>query len=1074
MYAKNRLSEEYRGGVAEFLAIAENNMRESMKDHMRCPCIDCKNEKLWGDKRQVQSHLIRRGFMTGYTYWTMHGETEPFDNAAGGEGGEEDEDEEEAENMFIPSPLGGETYDVDHNTLDSMLRDVEPEEYNERDYEKFTRLVSDSETPVYQGCKSKYTTLSTVLELMKLKASNGWSDKSLSELLDLLRDLLPEENTIPRNTYEAKKVLCPLELEVRRIHACPNHCILYYGDNADLDACPVCKASRYKRKNNVLEGKKSKKGGPAKVVWYLPIIDRVKRVFANPKEAQLVRWHESERKRDGMLRHPADSMQWRNVDRLYPEQLEDMRNIRFGLSTDGMNPFGDMSSRHSTWPVLLVNYNLPPWLCFKRKHIMLVLLVQGPKQPGNDIDVFLQPLVDDLQVLWNGVETWDAYGKEKFDLHALLFNTINDWPALGNLSGQTVKGKCACSECMEETCSKWLKHSRKMVYMGHRRFLGRNHPYRFMTKAFNGKKERRPAPRALSGEEVYENVKDIKHVFGKKSKCKKSKDNPMWKKKSVFWQLDYWKHLDVRHCIDLMHVEKNVTDSVVGLLLNVKGKTKDGQNARKDMLEMGIRPSLAGRINEETGKVYLPPACHTLSDEERKSMLECLASIKVPTGYSSRFNKFVSDGEFKLSSMKSHDCHVMITQLLPVAIRNIMPIKVRHTIMRLCFFFDSIGQKVIDPDQLDSLQEDIVKTLCHLEMYFPPSFFDIMVHLVVHLVKQTKACGPAFMRQMYPFERYMGILKGYVRNRGHPEGSIIEGYTTEEVIEFCVDYMSETPSIGVPQSRHEGRLSGVGTIGKKMIKLNRAQYDQVHLLIMQHMVEAGPYFDEHIRKIRDENPGKTESWITKEHTSKFNEWFKNRIRNNSEAVSETLKWLSHGPSWDVRTWQGYDINGYTFYTMSQDDKSTVQNSGIRIDAFEDGGGFSSYYGRINGIWEINYVKFQVPLFRCTWVNNLRGGVVLDKEGFTLVDFSKVGYKDEPFVLAKQVIQVFYIRDPANKKLHVVRDGKRSIVGVENVVDEDDYNKTANAAQTLRIEEETSDDNILHARHDHDEGFFEPL
>ena len=136
-----------------------------------------------------------------------------------------------------------------------------------------------------------------------------------------------------------------------------------------------------------------------------------------------------------MLRHPADSMQWRNVDRLYPEHLEDMRNIRFGLSTDGMNPFGDMSSRHSTWPVLLVNYNLPPWLCFKRKHIMLVLLVQGPKQPGNDIDVFLQPLVDDLQVLWNGVETWDAYGKEKFDLHALLFNTINDWLALGNLSG---------------------------------------------------------------------------------------------------------------------------------------------------------------------------------------------------------------------------------------------------------------------------------------------------------------------------------------------------------------------------------------------------------------------------------------------------------------------------------------------------------------------------------------------------------------------------------------------------------------------------------------------------------------
>ena len=191
-----------------------------------------------------------------------------------------------------------------------------------------------------------------------------------------------------------------------------------------------------------------------KVVWYLPIIDRVKRVFANRKEAQLVRWHDNERKKDGMLRHLADSMQWRNIDRIYPECMEDPRSIRFGLSTNGMNPFGDMSSRHSTWPVLLVNYNLPPWLCFKRKHVMLALLVQGPKQPGNDIDVFLQPLVNDLQVLWSGVETWDAYGEENFQLRAMLFNTINDWPELGNLSGQTVKGESACSECMEETQSK--------------------------------------------------------------------------------------------------------------------------------------------------------------------------------------------------------------------------------------------------------------------------------------------------------------------------------------------------------------------------------------------------------------------------------------------------------------------------------------------------------------------------------------------------------------------------------------------------------------------------------------------
>jgi hypothetical protein len=81
----------------------------------------------------------------------------------------------------------------------------------------------------------------------------------------------------------------------------------------------------------------------------------------------------------------------------------------FGLSTDGMNPFGEQSCSHSTWPVTLCNYNLPPWLCMKRKFIMMPVLIQGPKQPGNDIDVYLRPLVDELLQLWAkpGVRLWD-------------------------------------------------------------------------------------------------------------------------------------------------------------------------------------------------------------------------------------------------------------------------------------------------------------------------------------------------------------------------------------------------------------------------------------------------------------------------------------------------------------------------------------------------------------------------------------------------------------------------------------------------------------------------------------------
>nr|AAT85787.1 transposase family protein [Oryza sativa Japonica Group]ABF96900.1 transposon protein, putative, CACTA, En/Spm sub-class, expressed [Oryza sativa Japonica Group] len=785
--------------------------------------------------------------MKRYTCWVKHGEQDLGTDgvAADGSGADNHEEgDEEEHDMFVPSPLGGEMVDVDPDMLQDMLRDVDDVAMNETDSMKFSRLVSDSETPLYAGCKPKHTKLSATLDLMKLKASSGWSDKSFTELLGILKDMLPQENTLPETTYEAKQVLCPLGLEVRRIHACPNDCILYHKQYADLDACPVCKASRYKRKKSAGEGKKSKQGGPAKVVWYLPIIDRFKRIFANTNEAKLVRWHATERRND------------------------------------------------------------------------------GPRQPGNYIDVFLEPVIDDLEILWKeGVETWDAYGQENFTLRVLLFCTINDYPALGNLSGQTVKGKKACSDCMEHTRSRWLKKSRKMVYMGHRRWLPLRHAFRRKKKIFNGKKELGSAPADLSGDQVHNMVKDITNEFGKKRKRSKEDKKRMWKKKSIFWRLPYWEDLEVRHCIDLMHVEKNVCDSLLGLLLNMPGKTKDRLNARLDLQEMNIRSELQPVTDEKTGRAYLPPACHTLSKDEKIAMLSCLADIKVPSGYCARISKYVKLEDLKLVGMKSHDCHVVITQILPVAISGILPPQVRHTIQRLCAFFNAIGQKIIDPEDLDGLQADIVSSLCHLEMYFPLAFFDIMVHLTVHLVKHTKICGPTFMREMWPFERYMGILKSYVRNRAKPEGSIIEGYTTEEGIEFCIDYMAETDPIGVPTSRHEGRLAGVSTTSRKRIVADQASYAQAHFAVLQHMAEVTPYFEEHLAKVRQDNIGRSDIWINKEHGARFNEWFKDRVARSIDGPSDILQRLARGPSWDVDIWQGYDINGYTFYTVTQDENT---------------------------------------------------------------------------------------------------------------------------------------------------------
>ncbi|GJQ89762.1 uncharacterized protein Tco_0000901 [Tanacetum coccineum] len=167
-----------------------------------------------------------------------------------------------------------------------------------------------------------------------------------------------------------------------------------------------------------------------------------------------------------------------------------------------------------------------------------------------------------------------------------------------------------------------------------------------------------------------------------------------------------------------------------------------------------------------------------MSKAEKTKFCQCLSEVKVPFGYSANIKKLVSMQDLKLFGMKSHDCHVLMT----------------------------IHSKVIDPELLDQWHRDIILTICQLEMYFPPSFFDVMVHLVSHIVREIKTCGPTFLRNMYPFKRYMGILKGYVRNRSRSEGSIIEGYTTEEAIEFYKDYLNGVKTVGIPQSRHEDRL----------------------------------------------------------------------------------------------------------------------------------------------------------------------------------------------------------------------------------------------------------------------------
>jgi hypothetical protein len=224
----------------------------------------------------------------------------------------------------------------------------------------------------------------------------------------------------------------------------------------------------------------------------------------------------------------------------------------------------------------------------------------------------------------------------------------------------------------------------------------------------------------------------------------------------------------------------------------------------------------------------------------------------------------------KFQNLKSHDCHVLMMQLLPVALRGILPENVPLAIMKVCAFLNTISQKVIDRESLSGLQIDVVQCLVSFELLFPPSFFIIMTHLLVHLVKEIRILGLVFLHNMFPFERFMGVLKKYVHNRARPKGSISKGYGTEEVIEFCVNFLPDLKPIGVPESRYEGRLTGKGTLGRKAIVcMDGHSFTQAHYIVLHNSTVVAPYIERHKNILRSKNPGKADSWIKGEHEKTF-------------------------------------------------------------------------------------------------------------------------------------------------------------------------------------------------------------
>ncbi|XP_020249390.1 uncharacterized protein LOC109826781 [Asparagus officinalis] len=526
----------YSDGCEAFMKYAEMNPNNLSSGPMYCPCYMCKNMKL-KNRDEIRSHLANSGFYDEYKYWSYHGEGRT--------------------EIEVPDVHVNASHTLDIDDTENLQTEGGP---SHTEYD----INNDSEDDIVDDVQD-------ATEIQDVDDPEGFGDAHIPKDLDRIMKLLEDSE---ENLYEGctEYSIFSFMLELLHIKNLSGMANTYFEMLLDLlrKECPTCGVSRWKQHTRsstrrATESVYMQSKIPAKVLHHFPLVSRLQRLYMNKDTAKSMRWHKEGRIEDGKLIHPDDAEAWKHIDKTFPNFAHECKNVRLGLASDGFNPFGVMSS--------------------------------GKHAPGNDIDVYLEPLIDELKQLWS-----ESYA---------------------NLSAWSTKGKFACPVCDPEFEGLHLPYSRKCCYWFNKRWLPSGHKYRKLSNKFDGTVETRNKPRQMTGANILKLLEHLPKIrfgknryskydslkvrgSGKKKKTLKRKraiqrayvDNGVdklpkgWSKFSIFFQLPYWQKLKIRHNLDVMHIEKNVCDNIVSTLLQDPNKSKDDLRARQDLAALNIREEL--------------------------------------------------------------------------------------------------------------------------------------------------------------------------------------------------------------------------------------------------------------------------------------------------------------------------------------------------------------------------------------------------------------------------------------------------------------------------------------------------
>jgi len=628
-----------------FLGVAQNGT-------IKCPCAKCRNY-FRHPRKTVELHLCKHGFKEGYETWTEHGEgtvshTE-FDNAVNREGFDE----------------------TDH--MDEMLVDLagahppavdEPTPYAKA----FYRIVTSADELVHE--KTNHSCMSAVARLLAVKSRYNMPIAEYDDILDIVHELLPPDSKLPDNFYRSRKLLEGLAMPYVKIDVCYNNCMLFYKDNENKEKCDFCKANRYED-----GGKKI----PRKVLRYLPIKDRLQRLFLHPETAKLM--YAPSPSTNGKMVHPCDGEAWQKFDKDNPDFESDRRNVRLAVATDGFTPFNLNAAPYSCWPVFVTPLNLPPGTLLRQEYIFLSLVLPGPKHPGKKLNILMQPLVDELQDLWVGVNSWDASVKKEFTLRVAYLWSVHDFMAYGDFAGWSTHGRLSCPYgygCKGFT----LRNGHKACWFDcHRKFLPVDHEFRQQANAFrkNTRVSEEP-PSILTGEEMQRHLDRFvgdSDTYGKLHN---------WTHALCFRQLPYFHKLLLPHNIDVMHNEKNMAEAIWNTCFDIGDNTKDNVKARLDLAQICNRPSLH-LVQRNNGKWDRPRGPFCIGKDDKPTILKWIQDLKFPDAYAANIRRGVNLEQKRVLGLKSHDYHIFIERLLAVVFRGFLPDNVWRSLAKLSYFY---------------------------------------------------------------------------------------------------------------------------------------------------------------------------------------------------------------------------------------------------------------------------------------------------------------------------------------------------------------------------------------------------